>query len=201
MRYADPNRYVGELQVRSDYVCLSTEYHSLDSLNELLEKPPAESACEVANPTAVADRRREQGLLSAALRSSGSRFVFSLPTRRRAGGLYVRVVRLEETRARLGDDIALAALLAAIPFPVFVEPLLHKLFFERKWDYLKQRDHWIASDGTTVVSLTISGASAATVAAIRLRFDDLRILSPALQPSLGILHDLLEKDAHGPGRD
>jgi hypothetical protein len=100
----------------------------------------------------------------------------------------------------LGDDAALAALLAGIPLPVFVEPLLHRRFFERKWDYLKQRDHWIGSDGTTVVSLTIAGANAATVARIRLRFDDLRIVSPGLQPSLAILHDLLEKDAHGAGR-
>jgi hypothetical protein len=200
MRYANQNRQ-GELEVRSDYVCLSTEYDSLDALNELLDKGPAESPYEAAYPTDVADQRPQQELLYAALRSSGSRFVFSRPTRRRSGGLYVRVVRLEESRARLGDDGALAALLASIPLPVFVEPLLHKLFFERKWDYPKQRDHWIASDGTTVVSLTISGASATTVAGLRLRFDDLRILSPGLQPSLGILHDLLEKDAHGPGRD
>ena len=183
MRSAD-HRHAGKLEVRSDYVCLSTEYHNLDALNDLLEKAPD-----------VADQRPEQELLSAALRSSGSRFVFSLPTPRRAGGLYVRVVRIEETRAPLGDEIVLAALLASIPFPLFVEPLLHKPFFERKWDYQKQRDHWICSDGTTVVALTISGASAAAVAGMRLRFDDLRIVSPGLQPSLKILHDLLEETA------
>ena len=184
MRSANHNRQVEKLEVRSDYVCLSTEYHNLDSLNELLEKAPD-----------VADQRPEQELLSAALRSSGSRFVFSLPTPRRLGGLYVRVVHIEETRARLGDDIVLAALLASIPFPPFIEPLLHKPFFERKWDFQNQRDHWLASGGATVVALTISGASAATVARIRLRFDDLRLLSPGLQPSLKILHDLLEEKA------
>jgi hypothetical protein len=46
------------------------------------------------------------------------------------------------------------------------------------------------------VSVAISGADAAAVARIRLRFDDLRIVSPALQPSLKILHDLLEEIAH-----
>lgn len=183
MHSANHDRHEGKLEVHSDYVCLSTEYHSLDSLNELLETP---------RPIDVADQRPDQELSQAALRSSGSRFVFSLPTPRRAGGLYVRVVRIEETRAHLGDEVSLAALLANIPFPLFVAPLLHKPFFERKWDYLKQCDHWIASDGTTVVSLTISGAGAAAVARIRLRFDDLRIVSPALQPSLKILHDLLE---------
>jgi hypothetical protein len=184
MRSADQNRNASKLEVRSDYVCLSTEYENLDSLNELLEKAPD-----------VADQRPEQELLSAALRSSGSRFVFSLPTPRRVGGLYVRVIRIEETRAHLGDDIVLAALLASIPFPLFVGPLLHKPFFERKWDYEKQRDHWISSDGTTVAALTISGASAAAVAKMRLHFDDLRIVSPGLQPSLRILHDLLEETA------
>lgn len=192
MRSANQNRHEGKLEVRSDYVCLSTEYHNLDSLNELLE---------TSQLIDVADQRPAQGLLHAALRSSGSRFVFSLPTPRRVGGLYVRVVRIEETRAHLGDDVALAALLANIPFPLFVAPLLQKPFFERKWDYLKQCDHWIASDGTTVVSLTIAGASAAAVARMRLRFDDCRIVSPALQPSLKILHDLLEGIAREAGRD
>lgn len=195
MHSTNQNTHEGKLEVRSDYVCLSTEYHNLDSLNELLEKPLAESAYDPTKVSDVADRRPEQELLYAALRSSGSRFVFSLPTPRRVGGLYVRVVRIEETRAPLGDDIALAALLASIPFPLFVAPLLHKPFFERKWDYQKQCDHWIASDGTTVVSVTISGANAAAVARIRLRFDDLRIVSPALQPSLGILHDLIAREA------
>lgn len=198
MRFPNQNRQVGKLEVRSDYVCLSTEYDNLDSLNDLLEKPLPPNAYDATKLPDVADQRPEQELLYAALRSSGSRFVFSLPTRRRVGGLHVRVVRIEETRVQLGEDTVLAALLAAIPFPLFVEPLLHKPFFERKWDYLKQRDHWIASDGTTVVSLTISGADAAAVARIRWRFDDLRLISPGLQPSLKILHDLLEEIARQP---
>ena len=194
MRSADQNRHEGKLEVRSDYVCLATEYHNLDSLNELLENPPAQTVRGSTKPD-VADRRPEQELLSAALRSCGSKFVFSLPTPRRVGGLYVRVVRIEESRAQLRDDTALTTLPASIPLPLFVEPLLHKPFFERKWDYMRQRDHWIASDGTTVVSLTISGATAATVARIRLRFDDLRIVTPGLQPSLKMLRDLLEEIA------
>lgn len=198
MRFANQNRQAAKLEVRSDYVCLSTEYDNLDSLNDLLEKPLPPTAYDLTKLPDVADQRPGQELLYAALRSSGSRFVFSLPTLRRGGGLYVRVVRIEETRAQLSDGVVLAALLATIPFPQFVEPLLHKPFFERKWDYLQQRDHWIASDGTAVVSLTISGASAAAVARIRLRFDDLRLVSPGLQPSLRILHDLLEEIARQP---
>jgi hypothetical protein len=195
MHSANQNRHAGKLEVRSDYVCLSTEYDNLDSLNELLEKPLTQCAYDPMKLLDVADQRPEQELLSAALRSCGSRFVFSLPTPRRVSGLYVRVVHIEEVRAHLGDDIALAALLVRIPLPLFVEPLLHKPFFERKWDYQNRRDHWIASDGTTVASVTISGADAAAVARIRLRFDDLRIVCPALQPSLKILHDLLEEIA------
>lgn len=198
MRSADQHRHEGKLEVHSDYVCLSSEYHNLDSLNELCEKPLEQVTGDSTTPD-VADQRPPQELLSVALRSSGSRFVFSRPTQRRIDGLYIRVVRIDEARAQLRDDIALAALVASIPLPLFVEPLLRKPFFERKWDYMRQRDHWIASDGETATLLTISGASASTVAEIRSRFDDLRIVSPGLQPSLRILHDLLEQTAREAG--
>lgn len=204
------DKYGSKLEVHSDYLCLATEYDDLDSLNELLQKP---LTLDATTPFPVADWRRGQELLSASLHSSGSQFIFPVPTptgsaaaagqrvegrsqaRRPVSGLYVRVVRIEEIRAHLGDGTALATLLAGTPLPPVVEPLLHKPFFERKWDCIKHRDHWIASDGTTVVSVTISGASPAAVARMRLRFDDLRIVSPGLQPSLKILHDLLEEIA------
>lgn len=207
------DKHSSQLEVRSDYLCLATEYDNLDSLNELLQKPLATPSLDTTTPFPVADWRRGEELLSASLRSSGSQFIFPVPTsrpsaddaghrvearsqaKRPVSGLYVRVVRIEEIRAHPGDGTALATLLAGTPLPPVVEPLLHKPFFERKWDCIKHCDHWIASDGTTVVSVTISGASPAAVAKMRLRFDDLRIVSPGLQPSLKILHDLLEEIA------
>jgi hypothetical protein len=216
MRSPNQDKHGSRLEVRSDYLCLATEYDNLDALNELLQKPPlAETGLGFMKPADVADQRRErkQQLLSAALHSSGSQFIFPVPTppqsaadpgqrmegrsqaKHPVSGLYVRVVRIEETRAPLGDGTAVATLLASTPLPPVVEPLLHKPFFERKWECIKQRDHWIASDGATVVSVTISGASPSAVARMRLRFDDLRIVSPGLQPSLKILHDLLEEIA------
>lgn len=197
----EKDRHDGKLEVHTDYVCLPTEYHDLDSLNDLVQKPLTEIAIAYtsAKPPYVSERRQWQELLSASLYGSGSAFIFSTPPRSASvDGLYVRVVRIEETRAYLGDDAALAALLAGLSIPPFVEPLLHKPFFERRWDCAKRRDHWIASDGTMVVSLMISGASASDVAGMRARFDDLRIVSPRLQPSLMILHDLLEELAPPP---
>lgn len=179
---------------------------------------------------AVADQRPLQELLSASLHSSGSAFIFSTasssqgkhaerksdrsrspvdapagvvtsaPAGATAGGLCVRVVRIEEAQASLGDDVSLATLLAKGPLPILVGPLLHKPFFGRKWDAVKQSDHWLASDGSKVVSLEISGASAPSVAKVRLRFDDLRMISPGLLPSLKILHDLLEEIAREEGQ-
>ena len=105
------------------------------------------------------------------------------------------MVCIEETQAHLGDDAALAILLASVPLPALVGRLLRKPFFGRKWDSARQSDLWLASDGTMAVSFRISGASAAAVARMRLRFDDLRFASPGLLPSRRVLHDLLEQIA------
>jgi hypothetical protein len=109
------------------------------------------------------------------------------------------VVRIDEIQAHLADDAALANILASIPLPHSVGPLLSKPFFGRKWDCTKRSDHWLASDGTTVVFLKVSGASASAVARLRMRFDDLRIASPGLQPSSKTLHDLLAMIAREDG--
>lgn len=215
MSSVEKDRYDGKLRVRRDYVCLPSEYHDLDARAKALERSIADiihGSSELRDIT-VADQRPLQELLSASLHSSGSAFFFSTaapPQRRRAerlsggsrspvgdpsGGLCVRVVRIEEAQARLGDDVSLATLLAMGPLPILVGPLLHKPFFGRKWDAAKQSDHWLASDGSRVVSLEISGASASAVAKLRLRFDDLRLVSPGLLPSLKVLHDLLEQIA------
>jgi len=214
MKPAEKDKLDGRLEVRRDYVCLPSEYHDLDSLAKVLETPLTEITDASTEPSNdVADERPLQELLSASLHSSGSAFIFSTPpppkkerperqtdasrshVSRSTAGLCVRVVRIEEAQAYLGDDVALATLLAKGPLPILVGLLLHKPFFGRKWDSAQQSDHWLASDGTRVVSLEISGASASAVARTRLRFDDLRVISPGLLPSLKILHDLLEEIA------
>ncbi len=200
------------LEVRCDYVCLPIGYPSLDAVTDLLGKSVTANA-DYAKSSDVADRRRSQGLLFASLRSSGSVFIFPSPTSPQGasetgsgsqpsvppGGLCVRVVCIEEIQVQLNDDAALAKLLASVPLPGLVGTLLHKPFFGRKWDSPLHSDHWLASDGATVVSLRISGASAATVARTRLRFDDVRLASPGLLPSRRILHDLLEEIAREDG--
>lgn len=176
-------------------------------------RAPAET--DITEYRDVADSR--QRLLFTALRSSDSALIFpattapksasdSAPKKGRPGqefrggqaqprlpirGPCERVVHIEEIQAPLDDEAALAKLIAGIPVPDSVGPLLHHRFFGRKWDIAKQVDHWLASDGTTVVSLRISGASPSAVARLRMRFDDLLIASPDLQPSGKILHDLL----------
>lgn len=198
----------GKLEVRCDYVCLPIGCPDADTVAALVEKSMTEPADLLANPADVADRRPAQELLSASLQSFGSIFIFSAPTtpqttgkenrshlRLPLEGNYVRVVRIEEIEIHLGDDTALLALLVTVPWPALVGPLLHKPFFGRKWDFETQSDHWLASDGATVMSLRISGAGAAAVARMRTRFDDLRLASPGLLPSHRILHDLLENIA------
>jgi hypothetical protein len=215
MNPVEKDRHDAKLQVHRDYVCLPSKYHDLESLGKALETPLTDIIHASPEPPGVAvadDQRLLQELLSASLHSPGSAFIFSAspppgkraerksdrnrsPAGAAAGGLCVRVVRLEEAQAQLGDDVSLATLLAKGPLPILVAPLLHKPFFGRKWDAAKQSDHWLASDGSRVVSLEISGASASAVARMRLRFDDLRIISSGILPSLKILHDLLEEIA------
>lgn len=198
----------GKLEVRCDYVCLPIGCADTDSVTALVEKSLNGTADPLAKLSHVADRRPPQELLSASLQSFGSIFIFSAPTTpqsaRKEGrshlrlpldGSYVRVVRIEEIEVHLGDATTLLALLASVPWPAVVGPLLHKPFFGRKWDFETQSDHWLASDGATVMSLRISGASAAAVAGMRTRFDDLRLASPGLLPSHKILHALLESIA------
>lgn len=220
MKPVEKDRHDAKLQVRRDYVCMPSKYHDMESLGKALETQLTDiihafpEACGIA----VADQRPLQELLSASLHSPGSAFIFSAspppqgkraerksdrnrsPVGAAAGGLCVRVVRLEEAQAQLGDDVSLATLLSKGPLPVLVGPLLHKPFFGRKWDAAKQSDHWLASDGSRVVSLEVSGASASAVARMRLRFDDLRLISSGLLPSLKILHDLLEEIAGEDGQ-
>lgn len=75
--------------------------------------------------------------------------------------------------------------------PHSVRPLLRRQFFGRRWDCATQCDHWLASDGTTVVVLKISGAPAHAVSRMRSRFDDLRRKHPGLIPSHEMVRELL----------
>lgn len=198
----------GKLEVRCDYVCLPIGCPDADSVTTPVGKSITETADSAVKSAAVADRRLSQELLSASLQSSGSIFIFPAATppqtasegsrshrRLPREGLYVRLVRIEEIEVHLGDDTALLALLSSVPWPAVVAPLLHRPFFGRKWDFETKSDRWLASDGATVMSLRISGAGATAVARMRARFDDLRLASPGLLPSHGILHDLLEEIA------
>lgn len=101
------------------------------------------------------------------------------------------MAHVEEIRAGLGDDGALARLLAAIPLPPSVRELLSKPFFGRRWHREQQCDYWLASDGENVVCLRIHGADGALVARVRARFDDLRRKQPGLGPTRKILRELL----------
>lgn len=101
------------------------------------------------------------------------------------------VVRIEEVRAQFGDDPALTKLLASIPFPPSVRPLLAKRFLGRKWNGVRKWDYWLASDGANVVSLRITGASADVIARVRLRFDELFESTPGLEPSRKTLRQLI----------
>lgn len=175
----------------------------------------ADSGRDIPESVGVADLR--QKLLLAALRSSNSALIVPATTppksasngapekglsgqeldgsqahlRLPARGRCDRVVHIEEIQARLDNDAALAELLATVPVPHSVGPLLHQRFFGRKWDIAHQTDYWLASDGATAVFLKISGASASAVARMRMRFDDLRISSPELQPSGKTLRHIL----------
>ena len=101
------------------------------------------------------------------------------------------MIFIEEFRAHLGDHAALAKLLASMPLPRSVRPLLLKPFFGRKWNSMEQRDHWLASDGLRVVYIEISGVSASLAARLRMRFDDCRAATPGLIPSRTAILELL----------
>lgn len=200
-----------------------SEQHNRDGKTD---NARAEKGRDLTDSPGVAGSRPSQEILSATLHGSGSVFVVpvpsppksvseSAPETRRPGRemdgnqphlrfpicrYSDRVVRIDELQARLSDDAALAKLLESIPLPHSVGPLLRKSFLGRKWDCRRQSDHWLASDGRTVVSLKISGASASAVARMRMRFDDLCIATPGLQPSRTTLCALLAAIAREDGR-
>jgi len=100
------------------------------------------------------------------------------------------MIQVLADRSLLRDDASLSRLLQSTPYPRSVPRLLRKGFFGRRWQQSESRDYWLLSDGVVVMLFTISGASAAQVSAIRLRFDDRAAKQPGLEPSQALLQEI-----------
>jgi len=82
--------------------------------------------------------------------------------------------RITSTRARVADPLALNRLLGEVPQGEEIRHELSRPYFTRRWQQSMQRSFWIASDGTTVICLTVSGIEADEMVAVYLSFDDYR---------------------------
>ena len=96
-----------------------------------------------------------------------------------------------EERSSLNDDEPLSKVLLSTPYPRSVRRLLRKGFFGRRWQKTESCDYWLASDGVVAVLFRISGATAAQVSAIRLRFDERAAKHPGLELSRELLCELV----------
>lgn len=96
-------------------------------------------------------------------------------------------MHIEEIRARLDNESALARFIAAVPFPPSICALLRKPIFCRGWPREQQCDYWLASDGADVVCV-IAGGSAVLMSEVRARFDDLRLNQSGPQLSRNAVH-------------
>ncbi len=82
--------------------------------------------------------------------------------------------RIASTRARVADPLALNRLLGEVPGGDEIRDELSRPYFTRRWQQSMQRSFWIASDGTTVICLTVSGLDVDEMVAVWLTFDDYR---------------------------
>jgi hypothetical protein len=82
--------------------------------------------------------------------------------------------RIASTRARVADPSALNRLLDEVPGGDEIRHELFRPYFTRRWQQSMQRSFWIASDGTTVTCLTVSGLDVNEMVAVWLTFDDYR---------------------------
>ncbi len=82
--------------------------------------------------------------------------------------------RISTAKARVTDSGALLRLLDGVPQAQEIRDQLSKPFFTRRWEQSTARSYWIASDGATVLCLTVSGLSADEMVAIWVSFDDYR---------------------------
>jgi hypothetical protein len=81
------------------------------------------------------------------------------------------MIYVQADQVSLEDETGLRQFLNSIPHPGTVRKLLTKGFFGRRWQQTESSDYWLVSDGKTAAYFRISGASAAQIYAIRLRFD------------------------------
>jgi hypothetical protein len=81
------------------------------------------------------------------------------------------MIYVQADEVSLDDDTGLGHFLQSLPHPGTVRKLLTKGFFGRRWQQTESCDYWLVSDGTKAAYFRISGASAAQIYAIRLRFD------------------------------
>lgn len=80
-------------------------------------------------------------------------------------------VRVNRAEARVGDEVALARLLSALPEGGELRPRLSQTFFGRAWHRESERDFWVVSDGSRVSCFTIEGLTLRQAAAVRVRWD------------------------------
>jgi hypothetical protein len=76
-----------------------------------------------------------------------------------------------QTAARANDSAALARMLKPVPAFLEIGPSLHEKFFWQIYDTDTKRDHWLGSDGTTVICVTIAGVTQEDAAKMRSIFE------------------------------
>ncbi len=102
------------------------------------------------------------------------------------------MIHVEESRVPANDEAALGALLVRVPHPPSVRKLLRKHFFGRRWNRVTGCDYWLASNGQTVVCVTICGAAPDVIANLRSRFDAIRDRQLPFVLSHDAVRDLLK---------
>ena len=80
--------------------------------------------------------------------------------------------RISSLRAHVADPSALSRLLGQVPQSEEIRPELSRPYFTRRWQQSMLRSFWIASDGTTVTCLTVSGLEVDESIAIWVSFDE-----------------------------
>jgi hypothetical protein len=102
------------------------------------------------------------------------------------------MIYVQADQVPLDDEVGLRQFLNSIPHPGTVRKLLAKGFFGRRWQQAESSDYWLVSDGKTAAYFRISGASAAQIYAIRLRFDLLVVRNKTLELSRDLLCELVK---------
>jgi hypothetical protein len=101
--------------------------------------------------------------------------------------------RITSAQALVADPTALMRLLDEVPDAGEICPELSKPYFTRRWRHSDQHSYWIASNGTTVLCLTLTGLELDEVIALWLSFDDYR-RRPGFTLSAGSLSKIIETE-------